>query len=278
MGWGFRDRCHSPCIDAIIVPYIGRSPQSLTVQGLDIIYTMFGKLIPITDRIFQIHAMGARVTVVVEDGGVLLVDAGLPGSGGAISRGLDALDLSLEHVRCVAITHAHPDHAGGLAEIVDGRDLAVAAHRLDADVIEGREPPPNPVRYRLASKLADPFHGKLMGSPARVTHRLEDGDTIPFAADARAVHLPGHTDGSMAIYLPTERAIIVGDALQYRFTFPRKLGAPSRVFTRDPEQAIRSLERLLDLDFDLICFGHFPPMRDAPHDALQAMLEGARTD
>ena len=239
---------------------------------------MFGKLTPITDSIFQIHAIGARVTVVVDDGGVLLVDAGLPGSGGAISHGLEALDLSLEHIRCVAITHAHPDHAGGLAEIVDGRDIAVAAHRLDADVIEGREPPPNPVRYRMASKLADPFHGKLMGSSARVTHRLDDGDAIPFTADARAVHLPGHTAGSMAIYLPTERAIIVGDALQYRFTFPRKLGAPSRVFTRNPEQAMRSLERLLDLDFDLICFGHFPPMHDAPRAALQAMLEGTRTD
>ena len=239
---------------------------------------MFGKPIPITDRIFQIQTVGARVTVVVDDGGVLLVDAGLPGSRGAISRGLDALNVSLEHVRCVVITHAHPDHAGGLAEVVEGRDIAVAAHRLDADVIEGREPPPNPVQYRLASKLADPLHAKLMGSPARVTHRLEDGDAIPFAADIRTVHLPGHTDGSIALYLPTEHAIIVGDALQYKLKFVRKLGLPSPVFTRNPEQAARSLERLLDLDFNLICFSHFPPMRSNPRAALRTLLERARPD
>ena len=56
---------------------------------------MFGKGIPVTDGVFQIRAIGARVTVLVEEGEVLLVNAGSRGSSGAITRGLEASGLSL---------------------------------------------------------------------------------------------------------------------------------------------------------------------------------------
>ena len=45
---------------------------------------IFGKPVRITDGVFQIRAIGARVTLLVEDHQMLLVDAGLRGSRGAI--------------------------------------------------------------------------------------------------------------------------------------------------------------------------------------------------
>ena len=98
---------------------------------------MFRRAIPITDGVFQVKAIGARVTVLTEGGKVLLVDAGLRGSGSTITRGLRAAGLSPDRIGRVVVTHAHPDHSGGLGELTEGRKIAVAAHPLEADIIDG---------------------------------------------------------------------------------------------------------------------------------------------
>ena len=232
---------------------------------------IFGKPIQITDRVFQFRVLGARITVLIEDGRALLVDTGLQGSLLPITGGLKDLGLTLDHIDTVVITHAHPDHCGGLGELVEGTEIKVAAHRLDADIISGTVTPPNPLRNELLAKMAEPVLPKLMGDPVPVDLPLEDGDIIPFGAEVRVVHLPGHTAGSIALYLPTKRVIIVGDALQYRFSL--KLSPPAEGVTQHPDEALRSLEKLLDLDFDIICFSHFPPMRKNPRVALRKMIE-----
>lgn len=232
---------------------------------------IFGKPIQATSGVFQFRALGARVTVLVEDGRAILVDAGLQGSFIPITGGLKDLGLSLNQIDTVVITHAHPDHCGGLGEVVAGRKIAVAAHRLDADIISGTKTPPNPLQNEFFAKMAEPVLPKLMGSLVPVDLPLEDGDLIPFGTEVRVVHLPGHTAGSIALYLPSKRAIIVGDALQYKFS--RKLSPPSHRVTQDSKEALRSLEKLLDLDFDVICFSHFPLMRKNARAALQKMIE-----
>ena len=238
---------------------------------------IFGKPIRITNGVFQIRTIGARVTVLVEDGAVLLVDAGLRGSSGLITSGLRALGLSFDQIGCVVLTHAHPDHSGGLSELVSGTSITVAVHRLDADIIAGAVPPLNPAQKGLFAKIGQPLVTRLMGSPVTVDSRLEDGDSISFPTDARVVHLPGHTAGSIGLHLPEKRAIIVGDALQYKLA--RRLSPPAAGVTRHPLEAMRSLHKLLDLDFDTICFSHFPPMRKDAHTALRRLIQqhGIRT-
>src|SRR5207248_97773 len=53
--------------------------------------------------------------------GVVLVDTGMhePGSMGQLERAMDQVNLRPEHVRLVAITHAHTDHWGQAATICD---------------------------------------------------------------------------------------------------------------------------------------------------------------
>ena len=75
--------------------------------------------------------------------------------------------------------------------------------------------------------------------------------------DIRTVHVPGHTPGSICLYLASEGVLIVGDALQYRF---RRLSPPAAAVTQDSKQANESLKKLLKLDFDTIVFSHFPPL------------------
>ena len=231
----------------------------------------FGRPIKVADGLFQVRALGARVTVVVEDEEAILVDAGAKGSLGPILSGLKDLNLSLGQIGRVVVTHHHPDHAGGLGELVELGNMRVAAHHSEAAIIEGREPPPNPFRHKLLAVAVCPLVSRMAGRPVAVDEPLRDCDPVPFGVEARAVHLPGHTAGSIAVYLPAKRAVIVGDALQYRLG--RALTPPARWVTQEPETALQSLARLLELDFDVICFSHFPPMRGGAYGALQRLLK-----
>ena len=62
---------------------------------------------------------------------------------------------------------------------------------------------------------------------------------------------------------------MVGDVLQYRF---KGLGPPSKSVTADYGQALESLERLRELDFDTICFSHFDPLRRSAKDSLMQLI------
>ena len=237
---------------------------------------MFGKPIRITEGVYQIRAIGARVTVLSGGDDLMLVDAGLPGSSRAIAQGLRELGRSPEQVGRVVVTHAHPDHSGGLAELVAGTNTSVAAHSAEADIIEGIAAAPNPLRWKVVGPMSWSVLSRLMGSPVPVDARVEDGDTLPFRDEVRVVHLPGHTPGSIGLHLPQKRTVIVGDALQYKLG--RRLRPPSPWVTQRPDEALRSLEKLLDLDFDTICFSHFPPMRNGSRKALEELLKDTSTE
>ena len=232
---------------------------------------MFGKPIRITDGIFQLRAIGARVTVLAQQGEAILVDSGLPGSSHVISHGLSEYGYSMDRVSRIVITHAHPDHSGGLAEFVDKNCIEVAVHESEADIVEGAVPAPSPFRSPWLAFITSPFVSMLNGSPVPVQQRLKDGDLIPFPVEVRVVHLPGHTPGSIGLYLPEKKVVIVGDALQHKFGW--RLYPPAPGVTSCPSTAMRSLEKLLTLNFNTICFGHFPPLRKEARGALHHLIE-----
>ena len=233
-----------------------------------------GNPIRVVDGVYQIRAIGARVTLIVEGGQILLVDAGMRGSSGLIASGMGELGLSLDAVRSLVLTHHHPDHASGVTELVAGRRISVMAHSLDSAVLTGRYVQSNSYRTPLVARFAPPILHKMSGGPIDVDVELEDGDEVPFTMPVRAVHLPGHTAGSIALYVPDRRLVVIGDSLQYRLG--RRLSPPAAAVTEDPSQALASLEKLLRIDFDAICFAHFPPMRTGAKAGLSAMLDESR--
>ena len=232
---------------------------------------MFRHLQKIDDGVFQLKAIGARVTFLIDSGQAILIDAGFPGSSRAIIRGLSECGLSLEDIDRIVITHAHPDHSGGLAELVAETGIPVAIHSSESDIVEGKTPAPNPLRSQFLASVTRPALARLTGGPVPVDLRLEDGDIIPFPSELRVIHLPGHTAGSIALYLPEKGIIIVGDALQYKFGW--RLFPPAPGVTQSPEQAMRSLEKLLPLDFHTICFSHFPPLRKDARESLKRLIQ-----
>ena len=225
--------------------------------------------IAIAPGVHQVRAWGARVTVLQAPDGVVLVDAGSRGGLPVINAGLGALGVAPEQVRLIALTHCHPDHAGGLAEVVEATAAPVAIHHSEAGIVRGDEPPRSPLR-REALPQVQPVFSVFSGPPVDVRYPLEDGDYLPSAEGVRVIHTPGHTQGSICLHVEPASTLIVGDALQFRFG---KLLGPSWLFTRDPELARASLAKLLDVDFSTLCFSHFPPIKENAREMLTAFLQ-----
>ena len=233
-----------------------------------------GNPIAVAPGLHQLRAFGARVTVLSTGEDALLIDAGSRGSAALIVSGLRALRLRPEQVSTIAITHHHPDHAGGLARVAEWTNARVAAHRLDAGVIGGAEHWPDPRQRGLVARVARSVVRALSSRPVTVDIQLEDGDVLPFAEEVRVVHTPGHTLGSISLFIPSKRAVVIGDALQYRM---RRLSPPAPRFTADMGLAHQSLAKLLELDFDTICFSHFPALTENAHRELELLVERLST-
>jgi glyoxylase-like metal-dependent hydrolase (beta-lactamase superfamily II) len=194
-----------------------------------------------------------------DDDSVTLIDSGERGSGPLIEEALRQIGLPTRGVDRLVLTHFHDDHSGSAAEVASWGAATVVAHEADAPIIRGRQtgPPPNFTEFErdLHAVVAA---GLQPAPPARVDHEVRDGDVLDFGGGAHVVATPGHTDGSIALYLPRHGVLVTGDiAAEYQGDV--MLG----VFNLDREVAAASFRRIAALDTDVACFGHGEPLAGA---------------
>jgi len=83
------------------------------------------------------------------------------------------------------------------------------------------------------------------------------------------LHTPGHTEGSISLFIPDKRLVIIGDLLSNSLG----LRFPSRTFTVDMSKEISSIKRIAELDFDTVCFGHGLAMTKRARQRISAFAE-----
>lgn len=201
------------------------------------------------------------------DGGLLLVDTGLPGLGEAT---LDMIDGG-EPVTHIVLTHRHVDHAGSAAEIAAATGAPVYAGRADAPLIRSGEPGPPPVFTAAEEAVFARIGAGLPPAPppCRVDVELDDGDRID-ELGAVVVATPGHTDGSIALHLPDAGVLFTGDVAAENGG--QVVLGP---FNTDRARATASFRRFATLAADTVCFGHGGPIRG---DAVRLLHEAASAD
>jgi glyoxylase-like metal-dependent hydrolase (beta-lactamase superfamily II) len=172
-----------------------------------------------------------------------------------LGRGRMLSQLRGRRVNLVALTHCHPDHQGIVKAACERFHAPLACHEADAPAMEGSEP------FAPASRIMTLGRWTIAGPPHPVARRLRDGDHL---GPWRVIHAPGHTPGHIFFFRESDRVTIAGDVLRNVnfITGREELGEPPRIFSTDPEENRRSIQRLIDLRPSLVCFGHGPPLRD----------------
>ena len=222
----------------------------------------------VASNVYQVSLPGTSVFVVLDDR-ITIVDAGWRGTGRGVMDALKRLGRRPAEVSNIVITHHHADHLGDAAYLGDRCSAGVAVHRDEAPFVQGDEAPPNPFTNSVLARLMSPMLTWRRPEPVAVDLRLADGDRLG-DGDVTVVHSPGHTPGSISIHLPSRGLLIVGDALEHR---RGRLGLPSSHFSADMTEARRSIRKLAELDFDVLCFSHFPPIRKRAAAALRRFTE-----
>jgi glyoxylase-like metal-dependent hydrolase (beta-lactamase superfamily II) len=145
----------------------------------------------------------------------------------------------------------------------------VLAHPDDAPFISGEQapsPPQSPV-VRFLFRLMAPLMPSAEPVPVDVI--VHDGDHLDLLGGATVVHVPGHSPGAIALHFPSEGVLICGDAIDHR---RGRLGPPPKGFTLDMNQAIASVRRMAELEFDILCPGHGAPLVGGADEQVRAMV------
>lgn len=209
--------------------------------------------------IAPMHMINAYL--VIGEDGVVIVDAGLPGSAPRFRQALVRHGKRLEDVRLIVVTHAHVDHAGAAARLRQLTGAPILAHRADKPFYTREKEVqycPTGLFGRLfkASGIAN---ADYEGFDADI--ELTDGDRFPihrFGVPGTVRHTPGHTGGSLTVELES-RDMLVSDLVASGILLGGiiRLDRPKRPpFEDDPALVARQLSALLADGGERFHIGH----------------------
>jgi metallo-beta-lactamase class B len=138
----------------------------------------------IAERLYYVGTADLAAYLITSNDGLILLDGTLPETAGQVLGNVRTLGFDPRQIRILLNSHAHFDHAGGLAEIKRATGAALVASDKDAELLErgGR---------------GDFFFGDRFPYPAvKVDRRVEDQGVVELGGTRLVAHLtPGHTRG-----------------------------------------------------------------------------------
>jgi ribonuclease/clavin/mitogillin len=244
----------------------------------------------ITPRVHSIPApqafysgpLAPNVYLVVDGGQAALIDAGYPDEA-AIKARLEYLQgmagpsagsgqaLKLAHI---IVTHHHIDHCGGAHALRQATGARICLHPTEARLLsEWRAAAPPDMDIPAEPQTLAERLGAWRRATAQTTADclVQGGDTIQVGRTTiEVIDTPGHTLGSISLFLREEGVLFTGDTV---------LGLGTVAIMPPPhgDMALymQSLERLKSYQAALLCPGHGPPVRDAAR-KLQELIDHRR--
>ena len=157
-----------------------------------------------------------------------------------VTKFIEGQDLNVKHI---LLTHLHVDHITSARWLAQQTGADICGNSQDAQL--GLE---------LPDQVAH-FHINIEVEPLVLDRDLIDGDTVPLGDEAiQVLHVPGHSPGGLAFYLPQSGLLVSGDTI-----FNGSVGRTD-LWGGDMAQLINSIrEKILPLpDETVIASGHGP--------------------
>ena len=138
---------------------------------------------------------------------ITLIDSGVASSAGIIPEYLRNTGRNPEEISLMILTHGHPDHIGAAQAIKEISGCSVAAHGADRVWIENSD-------QQLKDRPVPGFYSLVKGS-VRVDRILNEGDVLYLEPEMHldVLHTPGHSPGSISLWMQEEGVLFSGDAI-----------------------------------------------------------------
>ena len=186
------------------------------------------------------QADDAAVYLIDFAGELVLFDAGAGGSSSQLVRNMEMLGLDPKALSSVILTHCHIDHIGSAAFFRQKYGAKIVIHELDAKALETGD----------SVRTAANWYGTTF-PPTKIDRKLTGAqETLTFGSEElHCLHTPGHTPGSIALYLDREgKRVLFGQDIHGPFY---------KAFGSDISAWKKSMQTLLALEADILCEGHF---------------------
>lgn len=232
--------------------------------------------IEVADGVYRFGADLVNWYLLVDDGELTLIDAGLPNHWELLQEGLDSLGYALTDIKALILTHVDGDH-NGFAERLRSHGVPVWIHVDDHDDVlaGGRDPLARPLLYLWRPAFFRFFlnlmrKGFMSVEGVKEAKTFEDGQELDVPGSPTAVHTPGHTAGHTAFWIPDRHVLFSGDSLitidptTWKECDPRVV----KITDADVEQAKLSAQRLVEFDDVTLLPGHGRPWTGNLRDTL----------
>jgi len=192
----------------------------------------------------------AAIFVRKEGDEAAIIETGTSRSLPSVLATLEAKGVAKEEVRYVIVSHAHLDHAGGAAALMEVLPKAklvahprAARHLIDPAKLEAS------ARQVYGDREFERLYGELKPVPAERVIQPEDESTIPFGAgEFKFLHTRGHAKHHFCILDPAADVIFTGDA--FGLAYPELQSPDVFIFPStsptdfEGEEALASVDRV----------------------------------
>lgn len=218
----------------------------------------------ITSNIFLIggsmdsHPSDASVYLIKDSSRSALVDAGTGGSTDVIIENMKECGVDPSSVAYIFITHCHYDHTGGINSLRNATGARVVTHEGDAGFIQSGD---------MEVTGASWYNGSFGPTPVDIVVTDEKTDFQLDTVTVTMYHTPGHSPGSSVFTVMSDGKLVL---------FGQDVHGPinETIFRSNREEYVKSLERMMDLNADILCEGHFGVFhgKDKVRDFIESYL------
>jgi len=158
----------------------------------------------IAENLYYVGTEGISVFLITTPKGHIVIDGAMPGSDRTIEASIRALGFKISDVKILLNTHAHFDHAAGLAGLKRDTGARMIASAADSKALEtGTYPGFEEVKA-------------LDFEPVKVDQVIRDGEKVSLGGMVLTAHItPGHTAGCTTWTFPVKADGKIRQALLY---------------------------------------------------------------